>query len=227
MKKKYNPHKIEKKIQKKWKKEKTFKVFEDTTKKKFYCLPMLPYPSGKLHMGHVRNYTISDVISRYHRMLGKNVLQPIGWDSFGLPAEEAAIKNKKDPKKWTYKNIKYMKKQLKSLGFSYDWSREISTCNPKYYKWEQLFFIELYKKKLVYKKTSLVKWCPYDQTVLANEQVIKGKCWRCDTKVTLKKIPQWFLKIRNYAEELYQGIKKLKGWPEKVKNMQKKLDWQI
>ncbi|CAL4322819.1 leucine--tRNA ligase [Buchnera aphidicola] len=221
MKKKYNPQKIEKKIQKKWKKKEKFKVFEDIKKKKYYCVPMLPYPSGNLHMGHVRNYTISDVISRYHRMLGKNVLQPIGWDSFGLPAEEAAIKNKKNPKEWTLQNIKYMKKQLKSLGFSYDWSRELSTCNPNYYKWEQWFFIKLYEKKLVYKKKSLVKWCPYDKTVLANEQVIEGKCWRCDTKVSLKKIPQWFLKTRKYAEELYQGIKTLKGWPEKVKNMQK------
>ncbi|WP_354667625.1 leucine--tRNA ligase [Buchnera aphidicola] len=221
MKKNYNPHKIEKKIQTKWIKKKKFQVFENNKKKKYYCVPMLPYPSGNLHMGHVRNYTISDVISRYHSMLGKNVLQPIGWDSFGLPAEEAAIKNKKNPKEWTRKNIKYMKKQLKSLGFSYDWNREISTCDPNYYKWEQWFFIKLYKKKLVYKKTSLVKWCTYDKTVLANEQVIKGKCWRCDTKVILKKIPQWFLKIRNYAEELYQGIKTLKGWPEKVKNMQK------
>lgn len=221
MKKKYNPVKIEKKIQYKWKKEKTFHVSENSKKKKYYCVPMLPYPSGKLHIGHVRNYTISDVISRYHRMLGKNVLQPIGWDSFGLPAEIAAITNKKKPKAWTEKNIQYMKKQLQSLGFSYDWSREISTCNPKYYKWEQWFFIQLYKKKLIYKKTSLVKWCKKDKTVLANEQVIKGKCWRCDTKITLKKIPQWFLKIRKYAEKLYQDIKTLKMWPKKVKNMQK------
>jgi leucyl-tRNA synthetase len=221
MKKKYDPIKIEKKIQYKWNKKNYFHASENLNKKKYYCVPMLPYPSGKLHMGHVRNYTISDVISRYQRMLGKNVLQPIGWDAFGLPAEIAAIKNKKKPKKWTKKNIQYMKEQLKSLGFSYDWSREISTCDPKYYKWEQWFFIQLYKKKLVYKKTSLVKWCTKDKTVLANEQVIKGKCWRCDTKVILKKIPQWFLKIRKYAEELYQDLKTLKMWPKKVKNMQK------
>ncbi|MCW5197545.1 leucine--tRNA ligase [Buchnera aphidicola] len=221
MKKKYDPIKIEKKIQYKWKKKNSFQALENFNKKKYYCVPMLPYPSGKLHIGHVRNYTISDVISRYQRMLGKNVLQPIGWDAFGLPAEIAAIKNKQKPKEWTKKNIQYMKKQLQSLGFSYDWTREISTCNPKYYKWEQWFFIQLYKKKLIYKKTSLVKWCKKDKTVLANEQVIKGKCWRCDTKVILKNIPQWFLKIRKYAEELYQDLKKLKMWPKKVKNMQK------
>ncbi|CAL4322897.1 Leucine--tRNA ligase [Buchnera aphidicola (Periphyllus testudinaceus)] len=221
MKKKYNPKKIEKKLQKKWKTEQTFKVYEDLEKKKYYCVPMLPYPSGNLHIGHVRNYTISDVISRYHRMLGENVLQPIGWDSFGLPAEEAAKQNNQNPYDWTKKNIQDMKKQLKKLGLSYDWSREISTCDPNYYKWEQWFFIQLYKKNLVYKKTALVKWCSKDHTVLANEQVIKGKCWRCDTKIKLKKLPQWFLKIRKYAEELYQGIKLLKGWPEKVKTMQK------
>ncbi|WP_343187665.1 leucine--tRNA ligase [Buchnera aphidicola (Periphyllus koelreuteriae)] len=221
MKKKYDPNKIEKKIQYKWEKEKTFNVYENLKKKKYYCLPMLPYPSGNLHIGHVRNYTISDVISRYHRMLGKNVLQPIGWDSFGLPAEEAAKKNNKNPYNWTKKNIFYMKKQLKKLGLSYDWSREISTCDPNYYKWEQWFFIKLYKKKLVYKKRALVKWCPKDNTVLANEQVIKGKCWRCDTKIKLKKLSQWFLKITKYAENLYKGIKLLQGWPKKVKIMQK------
>ncbi|CAL4322389.1 leucine--tRNA ligase [Buchnera aphidicola] len=220
MKKKYKFIKIEKNIQKIWNKKKFYKI-KKNKKKKYYCLPMLPYPSGKLHLGHVRNYTISDVISRYQRMLGKNVLQPIGWDSFGLPAEIAAIKNKKNPKSWTKKNIVYMKKQLKSLGFSYDWSREISTCNPKYYKWEQWLFKKLYKKKLIYEKKSFVKWCKNDKTVLANEQVINGKCWRCDSKITVKKINQWFLKIRNYAEELYQGLKTLKGWPKKVKKMQK------
>ncbi|NIG99256.1 MAG: leucine--tRNA ligase [Buchnera aphidicola (Periphyllus acericola)] len=221
MKKKYDPHIIEKVLQKKWKKKKTFEVHKNFKKKKYYCLPMLPYPSGNLHIGHVRNYTISDVISRYHRMLGKNVLQPIGWDSFGLPAEEAAKQNGKNPYDWTKKNIFYMKKQLKKLGFSYDWSRELSTCDPNYYKWEQWFFIKLYKKKMIYKKTSLVKWCSKDKTVLANEQVINGKCWRCDSKIKLKKLPQWFIKIKKYAEELYQGIKLLKGWPKKVKLMQK------
>ncbi|QCI17251.1 leucine--tRNA ligase [Buchnera aphidicola (Aphis helianthi)] len=217
----YCPKNIEIYVQKYWKNNKTFHVNEDNTKEKYYCLPMLPYPSGKLHMGHVRNYTISDVISRHQRMLGKNVLQPIGWDAFGLPAEEASIKNNTIPSSWTYKNIKYMKKQLESLGFSYDWSREITTCKPEYYKWEQWFFIQLYKKKLVYKKNSFVNWCPYDKTVLANEQVINGCCWRCQSTVKIKKIPQWFIKIRNYAESLHNDLKKLKNWPEKVKSMQK------
>lgn len=221
MKKEYLPKKIESYVQKYWKKNKTFEVFEDITKEKYYCLPMLPYPSGKLHMGHVRNYTISDVISRYQRMLGKNVLQPMGWDAFGLPAEEAAIKHNITPTSWTNKNIKYMKKQLQLLGFSYDWSREITTCKPEYYKWEQWFFTQLYEKKLVYKKNSFVNWCSYDNTVLANEQVIEGCCWRCQNKVIKKKIPQWFLKIRNYAESLYQDLNKLVNWPENVKNMQR------
>lgn len=217
----YCPKNIEIYAQTYWKNKKTFHVYEDDTKEKYYCLPMLPYPSGKLHMGHVRNYTISDVIARYHRMLGKNVLQPIGWDAFGLPAEEAAIKNNTIPSYWTYKNIEYMKKQLESLGFSYDWDREITTCQPDYYKWEQWFFIQLYKKKLVYKKNSLVNWCPYDKTVLANEQVINGCCWRCQSNIQIKQIPQWFIKIKNYAESLYNDLDQLKDWPEKVKNMQK------
>lgn len=221
MRKTYDPKKIESCVQKYWKKNNTFSVSEIKQKKKYFCVPMLPYPSGNLHMGHVRNYTISDVISRYHRMLGKNVLQPIGWDAFGLPAEEAAIKNNISPDKWTNLNIKIMKKQLQSLGFSYDWNREITTCNPDYYKWEQWFFIKLYEKNLVYKKTTLVNWCPYDKTVLANEQVHSGKCWRCDSNVILKKIPQWFMKITNYAEELLQDLKKLKKWPKKVLQMQK------
>lgn len=221
MNKKYNPKKIELLVQKHWEKNNTFSVTEKSKKKKYYCLPMLPYPSGDLHMGHVRNYTISDVISRYQRMLGKNVLQPIGWDAFGLPAEEAAIKNNIEPSKWTYSNINIMKKQLKSLGFSYDWNREITTCQPEYYKWEQWFFIKLYKKKLVYKKNTLVNWCIYDKTVLANEQVHNGKCWRCNTPIILKKIPQWFIKITKYAEELLKDLKKLKKWPKKVLQMQK------
>ncbi|QCI16107.1 leucine--tRNA ligase [Buchnera aphidicola] len=221
MEKEYSPKKIELNVQEYWKKNKTFQVYEDSKKEKYYCLPMLPYPSGKLHMGHVRNYTISDVIARYQRMLGKNVLQPMGWDAFGLPAEEAAIKNNTHPFSWTKKNIKYMKKQLQSLGFSYDWSREITTCKPEYYHWEQWFFTELYKKKLVYKKNSIVNWCAYDKTVLANEQVIDGCCWRCQNKIIMKKFPQWFIKIRNYAESLYQDLKKLNYWPENVKNMQK------
>lgn len=221
MEKEYSPKDIEPKVQKYWKINKTFNVYENKKKEKYYCLPMLPYPSGRLHMGHVRNYTISDVISRYQRMLGKNVLQPIGWDAFGLPAEEAAIKNKTEPSNWTSENIKYMKKQLQSLGFSYDWSREINTCKPEYYRWEQWFFTELYKKKLVYKKNSFVNWCPYDKTVLANEQVINGCCWRCQNKIKTKQIPQWFIKIRKYAESLYNDLNNLKNWPEKVKNMQK------
>lgn len=221
MEKEYSPKKIEPFVQEYWKKNKTFQVNENSKKEKYYCLPMLPYPSGKLHMGHVRNYTISDVIARYQRMLGKNVLQPMGWDAFGLPAEEAAIKNDTPPLYWTEKNIKHMKKQLQLLGFGYDWSREITTCKPEYYRWEQWFFTELYKKKLVYKKNSLVNWCSYDKTVLANEQVIDGCCWRCQNKITIKKIPQWFVKIRSYAESLYQDLNKLTHWPENVKNMQR------
>lgn len=221
MEKEYLPKKIESYVQEHWKKNKTFQVVEDIKKEKYYCLPMLPYPSGKLHMGHVRNYTISDVIARYQRMLGKNVLQPMGWDAFGLPAEEAAIKNNTIPLSWTNKNIKYMKKQLKSLGFSYDWSREITTCDPEYYRWEQWFFTKLYEKKLVYKKNSLVNWCSYDNTVLANEQVVNNRCWRCQGKIIIKKVPQWFLKIRNYAESLYQDLNQLVNWPENVKNMQR------
>ncbi|WMY96925.1 MAG: leucine--tRNA ligase [Arsenophonus sp.] len=218
---KYQPKKIEKYVQRYWEKKQTFKVKEDYHKEKYYCLSMLPYPSGKLHMGHVRNYTIGDVISRYHRMLGKNVLQPIGWDAFGLPAENAAIQNNIDPESWTYKNINYMKKQLKIFGFSYDWSRELITCKPEYYKWEQWFFTKLYERGLIYKKLSGVNWCPNDLTVLANEQVINGRCWRCDTIVQYKEIPQWFIKITSYAEELLNDLNKLDGWPEKVKTMQR------
>ncbi|CAL4326500.1 leucine--tRNA ligase [Buchnera aphidicola] len=221
MEKEYLPEKIEFYVQEFWKKNKTFQVNEDSKKEKYYCLPMLPYPSGKLHIGHVRNYTISDVIARHQRMLGKNVLQPMGWDAFGLPAEEAAIKNNTVPVSWTNENIKHMKKQLQSLGFSYDWSREITTCKPEYYRWEQWFFTKLYEKKLVYRKNSLVNWCSYDKTVLANEQVIDGSCWRCQNKIKIKKIPQWFIKIRKYAESLYQDLKKLTHWPENVKNMQR------
>lgn len=221
MKKIYQPEEIEKHVQNIWNKNNTFKVSENKEKEKYYCLAMLPYPSGNLHMGHVRNYTISDVIARYQRMLGKNVLHPMGWDAFGLPAEETAIKNNISPKLWTYRNIEKMKKQLQSLGFSYDWSREITTCEPNFYRWEQWFFTKLYKKKLVYKKISFVNWCPTDKTVLANEQVIDGCCWRCNTKITLRNIPQWFIKTKQYAEELLNNIEKLKYWPEKVKRMQK------
>lgn len=217
----YNPHEIEPEVQEHWLSQKTFKAKEDPSKEKFYCLSMFPYPSGRLHMGHVRNYTIGDVIARYQRLNGKTVMQPIGWDSFGLPAENAAIKNHTAPAKWTYSNIDYMKNQLKMLGFSYDWDREIATCRPEYYQWEQRFFTELYKKGLVYKKTSTVNWCPNDQTVLANEQVQDGKCWRCDAPVEIKEIPQWFLKITAYADELLSDLDTLDGWPEMVKTMQR------
>ncbi len=217
----YNPSEIEAKVQTHWAEKKTFEVTEDPSKEKFYCLSMFPYPSGRLHMGHVRNYTIGDVVSRFQRLQGKNVLQPIGWDAFGLPAENAAIKNATAPAPWTYENIDYMKNQLKMLGFGYDWSREIATCTPEYYRWEQWFFTKLYEKGLVYKKTASVNWCPNDQTVLANEQVIDGCCWRCDTVVEQKEIPQWFIKITQYAEELLNDIDTLEGWPEQVKTMQR------
>lgn len=217
----YRPDMIEPKVQQYWAENKVFKAIKDESKEKYYCLSMFPYPSGRLHTGHVRNYTIGDVISRYQRMLGKNVLQPFGWDAFGLPAEGAAIKNKTAPAKWTYENIAYMKKQLQLLGFGFDWDREIATCKPEYYKWEQWFFTELYKKGLVYKKTSTVNWCPNDETVLANEQVHEGCCWRCDTPVEQKEIPQWFIKITDYAEQLLGGLDALPQWPDMVKTMQR------
>ena len=217
----YRPDLIEPAVQQYWAENKVFKAIKDTSKEKYYCLSMFPYPSGRLHMGHVRNYTIGDVVSRYQRMNGKNVLQPIGWDAFGLPAEGAAIKNKTAPAKWTYENIEYMKNQLKMLGFGYDWDREIATCRPEYYKWEQWFFTELYKKGLVYKKNSTVNWCPNDETVLANEQVHEGCCWRCDTPVEQKEIPQWFIKITDYAEQLLGGLDQLPQWPDMVKTMQR------
>ena len=217
----YNPALIEREAQEFWFDNKTFEVSEDPDKDKFYCLAMFPYPSGKLHMGHVRNYTITDVIARYQRMQGKNVLHPMGWDAFGLPAENAAIQNKTAPAKWTFENIAYMKAQLKSLGFGIDWSRELATCQPDYYKWEQWFFTRLYEKGLVYKKTSAVNWCPHDATVLANEQVIDGCCWRCDTPVERKEIPQWFIRITDYAEQLLDDLDDLEHWPEQVKTMQR------
>jgi leucyl-tRNA synthetase len=217
----YNPAELERDAQQFWTDNKTFEVSEDHSKEKFYCLAMFPYPSGKLHMGHVRNYTITDVIARYQRMQGKNVLHPMGWDAFGLPAENAAIQNKTAPAKWTLENIAYMKAQLKSLGFGIDWSRELATCEPSYYKWEQWFFTKLYEKGLVYKKTSAVNWCPHDATVLANEQVIDGGCWRCDTPVERKEIPQWFIRITDYAEQLLDDLDDLDHWPEQVKTMQR------
>ena len=217
----YRPDQIEAQAQQYWEDNQSFKVTEEAGKEKFYCLSMFPYPSGRLHMGHVRNYSIGDVISRYQRMQGKNVMQPMGWDAFGLPAENAAIKNKVAPAKWTFENIDYMKGQLKRLGFGYDWDRELATCTPEYYRWEQWFFTKLYEKGLVYRKQSTVNWCPHDMTVLANEQVIEGCCWRCDTPVEQKHIPQWFIKITDYAEELLNDLDQLDGWPEQVKTMQR------
>ncbi|MGK0524430.1 MAG: leucyl-tRNA synthetase [Pseudomonadales bacterium] len=217
----YNPRDVEHNARAFWDENKTFEVREDPDKPKYYCLSMFPYPSGKLHMGHVRNYTIGDVVSRYQRMQGKNVMQPMGWDAFGLPAENAAIANKTAPAKWTYANIEYMKNQLKQLGFGYDWSRELATCKPDYYRWEQWFFARLYEKGLVYKKMATVNWDPVDQTVLANEQVVDGRGWRSGALVEQKKIPQWFIRITDYAEELLNDMDDLDGWPEQVKTMQR------
>ena len=216
----YNPQEIEQSVQQHWDDNQVFKATDDASKEKFYCLSMFPYPSGRLHMGHVRNYTIGDVISRFQRMQGKNVLQPMGWDAFGLPAENAAINNNTAPAKWTYSNVDYMKGQLKSLGFGYDWDREVTTCKSDYYRWEQWFFTRLYEKGLVYKKNSTVNWDPVDQTVLANEQVIDGRGWRSGAVVEQKEIPQWFIKITDYAEELLSDLEQLEDWPEQVRAMQ-------
>ncbi|WP_328186188.1 leucine--tRNA ligase [Marinobacter sp. OP 3.4] len=217
----YNPRDVEQDARKFWEDNDTFTVKEEPGKPKYYCLSMFPYPSGKLHMGHVRNYTIGDVISRYQRMQGRNVMQPMGWDAFGLPAENAAIANKSAPAKWTRSNIDYMKQQLKQLGFGYDWNRELATCDPDYYRWEQWFFARLYEKGLVYKKMSTVNWDPVDQTVLANEQVVDGRGWRSGAVVEQKKIPQWFIRITDYAEELLNDLDDLEDWPEQVKTMQR------
>ncbi|MEX1200990.1 MAG: leucine--tRNA ligase [Methylophaga sp.] len=216
----YRPDAIEASTQQFWRDQQTFRAVEDSSREKFYCLSMFPYPSGQLHMGHVRNYTIGDVISRFQRMQGKNVLQPMGWDAFGLPAENAAIKNKVAPAAWTYQNIDYMRAQLQRLGLGYDWDREVATCKPDYYRWEQWLFVQLFKKGLVYNKTAAVNWCPVDNTVLANEQVVDGCCWRCDTKVERREIPQWFMKITDYADQLLADLDQLDGWPEQVKTMQ-------
>ncbi len=212
---------IEKKWQDRWRTEKTFKVQADSSLKKYYLLEMFPYPSGRIHMGHVRNYTIGDVVARFKRMQGFNVLHPMGWDAFGLPAENAAIKNNTHPAKWTYENIDYMRNQLQGMGLSYDWDRELATCDANYYKWEQLFFIKLYEKGLVYPKVTIVNWCETCQTVLANEQVIEGCCWRCDESVMPREMNGWFFKITDYAEELLAECDNLKGWPEKVLTMQR------
>ncbi|RCV90988.1 leucine--tRNA ligase [Billgrantia montanilacus] len=216
----YKPQETEHDAQQYWDRNQCFKAVEDASREKFYCLSMFPYPSGKLHMGHVRNYTIGDVVSRYQRMQGKNVMQPMGWDAFGMPAENAAIQNRVPPAKWTYDNIDYMRNQLKALGFAYDWGREFATCDTDYYRWEQWFFTKLVEKGLVYKKMSTVNWDPVDQTVLANEQVIEGRGWRSGALVERKEIPLWFLKITDYAEELLADLDKIE-WPEQVKTMQR------
>ena len=217
----YDFNAIEEKWQTKWQTEKTFKATPDSSQPKYYLLEMFPYPSGRIHMGHVRNYTIGDVVARYKRMRGFNVLHPMGWDAFGLPAENAAIKNNTHPALWTYDNIDYMKVQLKRMGFSYDWDRELATCNDKYYRWEQLIFTQMYEKGLIYQKVTTVNWCETCQTVLANEQVIDGECWRCDNAVTPREMNGWFFKITNYADELLDECDNLKGWPEKVLAMQR------
>ncbi|MBN1828132.1 MAG: leucine--tRNA ligase, partial [Deltaproteobacteria bacterium] len=221
MEQRYNPHMIEEKWQKHWHERETFRATENPEKKKYYLLEMFPYPSGRIHMGHVRNYTIGDVVARYKRMRGFNVLHPMGWDSFGMPAENAAIGRGIHPATWTNDNITFMKKQLKRMGFSYDWNRELSTCEPEYYRWEQLFFIWMYQKGLAYKKGGAVNWCPACQTVLANEQVEAGLCWRCGSEVTEKHLDQWFFRITDYVEELLEYCDRLPGWPERVLTMQK------
>ena len=217
----YDPKAIEEKAQHHWLETKVFEANQDDSQEKYYCMSMFPYPSGRLHMGHVRNYTIGDVVSRFQRMQGKNVLQPIGWDAFGLPAENAAIENKTAPAKWTLQNIDYMKGQLNALGFGYDWRREVTTCDPEYYRWEQWFFTRLFEKGLVYKKHATVNWDPVDQTVLANEQVIDGRGWRSGALVEQKEIPQWFIKITDYADQLLADLDKLPDWPAQVKTAQR------
>jgi len=217
----YNPQALEQAAQDHWLECNSFAVHQDDSREKFYCLAMFPYPSGQLHMGHVRNYTIADVIARYQRMLGKNVLQPMGWDAFGLPAENAAIKNNVPPAQWTAQNIDYMRQQLRQLGFAYDWDRELATCDPGYYRWEQWFFTRLFDKGLAYKKEAEVNWCETDQTVLANEQVVDGRCWRCDNPVQRREINQWFIKITEYADQLLDDLDTLDQWPEQVRTMQR------
>jgi leucyl-tRNA synthetase len=219
----YNHFEIEKKWRQKWEEDRVFETKEQQGKEKYYCLVMLPYPSGNLHMGHVRNYSIGDVFARFHKMKGKNILHPIGWDAFGLPAENAAIKNKVHPAKWTKQNIASMREQLKVLGISYDWSREFATCTPEYYRWNHWFFIKMWGKGLIFRKSANVNWCPSCNTVLANEQVLRGLCWRCDSRTQQRDLEQWFIKVTDYADELLEGHKQLCGWPEQVLSMQK--DW--
>ncbi|MYI02270.1 MAG: leucine--tRNA ligase [Gammaproteobacteria bacterium] len=217
----YKPEQVEEEAQRYWGEHGSFRVSEDPDREKFYCLSMLPYPSGHLHMGHVRNYSIGDAISRFHRMKGKNVLQPMGWDAFGLPAENAAIRNNVNPAEWTYANIDYMRAQLKRLGYAYDWQREVATCHPEYYRWEQWFFTRLFRQGLVYKAESEVNWDPVDQTVLANEQVVDGKGWRSGAPVERRRIPQWFFRISDFAQELLDDLETLDGWPDAVRTMQR------
>ena len=217
----YDPKAVEPKWQARWAQGRVFEVDEDPAKPKYYCLEMFPYPSGRIHMGHVRVYSIGDVIARYKRMRGFNVLHPMGWDAFGMPAENAAIKNKTHPAEWTYKNIGYMKSQLQRMGLSYDWRREVTTCAPEYYRWEQWLFTRMFQKGLAYKRLGTVNWCPVDETVLANEQVEGGRCWRCGAEVTTRELSQWFFRITAYAEELLEGLDRLTGWPERVVTMQR------
>jgi leucyl-tRNA synthetase len=217
----YNPEKVELKWQKYWAGKGLHRTETDTGREKFYCLEMFPYPSGKIHMGHVRNYAIGDVIARYKHMRGYNVIHPMGWDAFGLPAENAAIKQGVHPARWTYENISYMRDQLNRMGLSYDWDREVTTCSPEYYRWNQWFFLKMFERGLAYKKSSFVNWCRSCMTVLANEQVVDGKCWRCDSEVIQKELEQWFFRITHYAEELLDGCDRLTGWPENVVSMQK------
>src|SRR5213596_1036326 len=212
---------IEAKWQRAWEERKQFRVTEDPSRPKFYCLEMFPYPSGRIHMGHVRNYAIGDLLARYKAMRGFNVLHPMGWDAFGLPAENAAIEHGVHPAIWTYENIDYMRAQLKKLGISYDWTRELATCDPSYYKWEQLIFIKMFERGLAYRRRSSVNWCPSCKTVLANEQVVDGRCWRCGSVVEQRSLEQWFFKITAYADELLAGLETLKQWPEKVVVMQR------
>src|ERR687895_679507 len=221
MEERYKPAAIEAKWQKIWAEENSFQASEAASKPKYYVLEMFPYPSGRIHMGHVRNYSIGDVVARYKRMRGYNVLHPMGWDAFGLPAENAAIERGIHPEKWTEENIQYMKTQLKRMGLSYDWQREIATSEPDYYRWNQWIFLQFYKRGLAYKKRSAVNWCPSCDTVLANEQVIEGACWRCDSAVVQKDLEQWFFRITDYAEELLADLEQLEGWPEKVLTMQR------
>ena len=217
----YEPRPLEAKWQKLWEARGLFNAQEDPARPKYYVLEMFPYPSGRIHMGHVRNYTIGDVVARYKRMRGFNVLHPMGWDAFGLPAENAAMARGLHPAAWTYDNIAYMRRQLKDLGYSYDWRRELATCDPDYYRWEQLVFIEMFRRGLAYKKEAPVNWCPKCATVLANEQVEDGLCWRCDSPVHLKELNQWFFKITAYAEELLADLDLLTHWPERVLTMQR------